>query len=49
MRPQTIENIEVIDERHFIACNDNNLPCPLSRERNKQDDIEFALLEWRSS
>ncbi|BAT60321.1 hypothetical protein GJW-30_1_02857 [Variibacter gotjawalensis] len=41
----TIENVDVIDERHIIVGNDNNLPFSSSREPNKADDNEFVLLE----
>ncbi|MBF9232233.1 esterase-like activity of phytase family protein [Microvirga alba] len=41
----TIENVDVVDERHIIVGNDNNLPFSTSREPNKQDDNEFVLLE----
>jgi hypothetical protein len=41
----TIENVDVIDERHIIVGNDNNLPFSSSREPNRADDNEFVLLE----
>jgi hypothetical protein len=41
----TIENVEIIDERHIIVGNDNNLPFSSSRDPNKADDNEFVLLE----
>ncbi|WP_112663001.1 esterase-like activity of phytase family protein [Microvirga flavescens] len=41
----TIENVDVVDSRHIIVGNDNNLPFSTSREPNKQDDNEFVLLE----
>ncbi|MGO4526951.1 esterase-like activity of phytase family protein [Microvirga sp. 2MCAF35] len=41
----TIENVDVVDERHIIIGNDNNLPFSSSREPNKQDDNEFVLLD----
>ncbi|NIX77532.1 esterase-like activity of phytase family protein [Microvirga sp. c23x22] len=41
----TIENVDVVDDRHIIVGNDNNLPFSSSREPNKQDDNEFVLLE----
>lgn len=41
----TIENVDVVDERHIIVGNDNNLPFSSSREPNKQDDNEFVLLD----
>ena len=41
----TIENVDVVDERHIIVGNDNNLPFSSSREPNKADDNELVLLE----
>ncbi|MBL8670012.1 MAG: esterase-like activity of phytase family protein [Alphaproteobacteria bacterium] len=41
----TIENVEVIDARHIVVGNDNNLPFSSSREPNKADDNELVLLE----
>ncbi|WP_246504822.1 esterase-like activity of phytase family protein [Microvirga antarctica] len=41
----TIENVDVVDSRHIVVGNDNNLPFSSSREPNKQDDNEFVLLE----
>ena len=41
----TIENVDVVDERHIIVGNDNNLPFSSSREPNRADDNEFILLE----
>ncbi len=41
----TIENVDVVDERHIVVGNDNNLPFSSSREPNKADDNEFVLLE----
>jgi hypothetical protein len=41
----TIENVDVIDERHIIVGNDNNLPFSSSRDPNRADDNEFMLLE----
>jgi hypothetical protein len=41
----TIENVDVIDARHIIVGNDNNLPFSSSRDPNKADDNEFVLLE----
>jgi hypothetical protein len=40
----TIENVDVVDERHIVG-NDNNLPFSSSREPDKQDDNEFVLLD----
>jgi hypothetical protein len=41
----TIENVDVVDERHIIVGNDNNLPFSSSREPNKADDNGLVLLE----
>jgi hypothetical protein len=41
----TIENVEIVDERHIIVGNDNNLPFSSSRDPNKADDNEMVLLE----
>jgi hypothetical protein len=41
----TIENVDVVDERHIIVGNDNNLPFSSSRDPNKADDNELILLE----
>ena len=41
----TIENVDVVDARHIIVGNDNNLPFSSSRDPNKADDNEFILLE----
>jgi hypothetical protein len=41
----TIENVDVIDGRHIIVANDNNLPFSSSRDPNRADDNEFILLE----
>jgi hypothetical protein len=40
----TIENLDVVDDKHIIVGNDNNLPFSSSREPNKADDNEFVLL-----
>ncbi|MBV1694610.1 MAG: esterase-like activity of phytase family protein [Hyphomicrobiales bacterium] len=40
----TIENVDVVDERHIVVGNDNNLPFSTSREPNKADDNELVLL-----
>ena len=40
----TIENVDVVDARHIIVGNDNNLPFSSSRDPNKADDDEFVLL-----
>lgn len=44
----TIENVDIVDARHIIVGNDNNLPFSSSREPNKADDNEFVLLEVES-
>lgn len=41
----TIENVDVVDDKHIIVGNDNNLPFSSSREPNKADDNEFVMLE----
>lgn len=41
----TIENVDVVDERHIVVGNDNNLPFSSSRDPNRADDNEFVLLE----
>lgn len=41
----TIENVDVVDGKHIIVGNDNNLPFSSSREPQKADDNEFVLLE----
>jgi hypothetical protein len=41
----TIENLDVVDEKHIVVGNDNNLPFSSSREPNKADDNELVLLE----
>ena len=41
----TIENVDIVDARHIIVGNDNNLPFSSSREPNKADDNELVLLE----
>ncbi|MBS7695989.1 MULTISPECIES: esterase-like activity of phytase family protein [unclassified Chelatococcus] len=41
----TIEDVDLVDDRHIIVGNDNNLPFSTSREPNVQDDNEFVLLE----
>ena len=41
----TIENVDIVDDRHIIVGNDNNLPFSSSRDPNKADDNEFILLE----
>lgn len=41
----TIENVDVVDDRHIVVGNDNNLPFSSSRDPNKADDNELVLLE----
>jgi hypothetical protein len=41
----TIENVDVVDAKHIVVGNDNNLPFSSSREPNKADDNELVLLE----
>ena len=41
----TIENVDVVDTKHIVVGNDNNLPFSSSREPNKADDNELILLE----
>ena len=41
----TIENVDVVDAKHIVVGNDNNLPFSSSRLPNKADDNEMILLE----
>ncbi len=41
----TIENVDIVDEKHIVVGNDNNLPFSSSREPNTADDNELVLLE----
>ena len=41
----TIENVEIVDSRHIVVGNDNNLPFSSSREPNRADDNELVLLD----
>lgn len=41
----TIENVDVVDERHIVVGNDNNLPFSSSRDPGRADDNELVLLE----
>jgi len=41
----TIENVDIVDDRHIVVGNDNNLPFSSSREPNRADDNEMVLLE----
>ena len=40
----TIENVDIVDSRHIVVGNDNNLPFSSSREPNRADDNEVILL-----
>ena len=40
-----IPNIDVVAALHTTVCNDNNLPFSSSRDPNKADDNELAVLE----
>ncbi|PJG85509.1 esterase-like activity of phytase family protein [Conservatibacter flavescens] len=44
----TIENVDLVDDKHIIVGNDNNLPYSSSREPNKADDNELILLNVES-
>ena len=41
----TIENVDVVDQRHIIVGNDNNLPFSSSRHPNQADDNELIVLD----
>jgi hypothetical protein len=41
----TIEGVDVVDERHIVVGNDNNLPYSSGRTLGKQDDNELILVE----
>lgn len=41
----TIENVDMVDARHIIVANDNNLPFSPGRTIGQADDNEFILLE----
>lgn len=41
----TIESVDVVDDRHIVVGNDNNLPYSRSREPGRIDDNELVLLE----
>ena len=41
----TIENVEVVDRRHIVVGNDNNLPFSSSRDPDRADDNELILLD----
>ncbi|WP_157266924.1 esterase-like activity of phytase family protein [Azohydromonas aeria] len=41
----TIENVDVVDARHIVVGNDNNLPFSSSRDPAQADDNELVLLD----
>ncbi|EAK2501788.1 glycerophosphodiester phosphodiesterase [Campylobacter upsaliensis] len=41
----TIENVDIVDEKHIVVANDNNFPFSASREPFVSDDNEVILLE----
>ena len=41
----TIEDVDLVDDRHIIVANDNNLPFSTGREIGTADNNEFILLE----
>ena len=41
----TIESVDVVDGRHIVVGNDNNLPYSRSREPGRIDDNELVLLD----
>ena len=41
----TIEGVDVVDDRHIIVANDNNLPYSMGRALGKQDDNELILVD----
>lgn len=41
----TIENVDIVDSKHIVVGNDNNLPFSSSRDPNQADDNELVLLE----
>lgn len=41
----TIEDVDIVDDRHIVVGNDNNLPFSSSRDPNIADDNELVLLE----
>lgn len=44
----TIENVDIVDDKHIIVGNDNNLPFSSSRNPNQADDNEMILLNVES-
>lgn len=41
----TIENVDIVDSKHIVVGNDNNLPFSSSRDPKQADDNELVLLE----
>lgn len=41
----TIEDVDIVDERHIIVGNDNNFPFSIGRALGARDDNELILLE----
>ena len=41
----TIENVDIVDERHIIVANDNNYLFSVGRTPGRADDNELVLLE----
>ena len=41
----TIEDVDIVDERHIVVANDNNLPFSAGRLPNTADANEFVLLD----
>ncbi len=41
----TIEGLDIVDDRHIIVGNDNNLPYSSGRKLGKQDDNELILVD----
>lgn len=41
----TIENVDIVDGRHIVVGNDNNLPFSSSRDPARADDNELVLLD----
>ena len=41
----TIENVDIVDSKHIVVGNDNNLPFSSSRDPKQADDNELVLLK----
>ena len=41
----TIENVDIVDDRHIVVGNDNNYPFSVGRTPGRADDNELVLLE----